>query len=516
MKNEELKKLISQIRKYNLEKVFDTPKDFDKWLNGLNAKQIKNFNSLMVDSSEIQFPLYFLIDEDLLNCDDYPNRIIAMTKLKNADGWYHLFDRLCSPNFLNSKNYYEDMELISKAPSAQYPLWIVDEDAFINSPYHKEDLKLIVEAKDTKKEDGNENDWLVAEALAVVAGNIDSINSPYHQKDMELIAHAGSECLQMSHSYPEQSLNNLATNSVSLKDKYHLENMQILAKNPISAKFLYKLMTDPETIEGKYYRNEVNALANAKSLLKSMAIYYYISNPPKISSLDYQTLLWDLGLEFTDTMELRSNFRYKNNIKGSNNPNYLNYLELLNQIDDKYVLFVESLLSNKFFASSQYCDYDLNLLLSIKEKNMFIDLYNVMSNEISLNSHHHIKDLNIISKTENKNLRRWLISKAIDEDSINSCYHDYDMEYISKLNLDNIDKGILDSIHYYLFSPNGINHPEHIERLEKLSSGEIIQSEDTILSHLDYLENNSDNDMITVSEKPKILSKIRQFLKKIQ
>ena len=34
MKSEELKKLINQIRKYNLEKAFDTPKDFDKWLNG--------------------------------------------------------------------------------------------------------------------------------------------------------------------------------------------------------------------------------------------------------------------------------------------------------------------------------------------------------------------------------------------------------------------------------------------------------------------------------------------------
>ena len=40
MKKDELKKLISQIRKYNLEKVFDTPDKFDNWLNKLNDKQL--------------------------------------------------------------------------------------------------------------------------------------------------------------------------------------------------------------------------------------------------------------------------------------------------------------------------------------------------------------------------------------------------------------------------------------------------------------------------------------------
>ena len=137
-----------------------------------------------------------------------------------------------------------------------------------------------------------------------------------------------------------------------------------------------------------------------------------------------------------------------------------------------------------------------------------------MSYEISLNSTHHIKDLDFISKTENKELRRWLLSKAIDENSINSCYHDYDMEYISKLDLDYIDREILKSIHYYLFVPNGINHPNHIERLEKLSRGETIQSDDTILSHLDYLENNPDNVTVSTEEKPKVLSRIRKMFGK--
>ena len=510
MKSDEFKKIISQIKKYNLEKMFTTHKDFDKWLNELNANQIKNFNSLIVEPIEIQFPLYYLLDKNLLNCNDYSNRIKAMAKLKNANDCYHLFDRLCSPNFLNSKNYYNDMEMISKAPSAKYPLWIVNEDTFINSPYHQEDLKHIIEAKDTKKENDNQLDWLIAEALTVVASNADSINSPYHQQDMELIAHANSECLQMNSSYPKQSINNLATNSISLKDKYHLENMQILAKSPVSSKYLYKLMTNPETIKGKYYRNEIKALANAKSLIKAMAIYYYIANPQKMVSRDYQSILWDLGLDFRDTMDIRR----KNSIKGNTNPNYLKNLELLNQIDDKYVLFIESLLSNKTFTNSQYYEYDLNLLLSINDKDIFIDLYNVMSNEISLNSNHHIKDLDIIRKTDKKELRNWLISKAIDKDSIDSCYHNYDMEYISKLDLYNIDKSILKSIHYYLFVPKGINHPKHIERLKILAKGKIIQNEETISNHQNYLDNNLDRVLFPTVEKPKILSRIKQTLKK--
>lgn len=224
---------------------------------------------------------------------------------------------------------------------------------------------------------------------------------------------------------------------------------------------------------------------------------------PKISN-DYHSLLWNLGLNFKDTMELRR----KNSIKGSNKPNYLKYLALLNQIDDKYVLFVESLLSNKAFSNSKYCDYDLNVLLSTLDKDIFLDLYRFMSNETMLNSNHHIKDLDIISKTDNRELRNLLISKAIDKHSINSCYHDYDMEYISKLNFTGINKKNLELIHYYLFSPNGINHPKHIERLEKLLKGETIQSEDTILN---YLENNKENIIVHTEKKLKVLSRIKQI-----
>ena len=513
MKKEELKKIIEQTRKYKLEKVFESPKEYEEWLNNLNNKQIKNLISLEVDPSEIQFPLGIITNENILNCDDYQNRIKAMTKIKNGKGWYHLFGAFVSPNFLNSKHYYEDIDLISKAPSAQYPLWIIDKDEFINSPYHLEDLKLIVEAKDTIQDEDKKRDWLVACALTIVARNIESIKSPYHRKDMQLIANSGSNCLQMNNSYPEESINNLATNSVSLKDKYHLENMQILAKSPIASEYLYELMTDPDTIKSKYYRNEINALVNAKSIITATALYYYILNPNDNWKRSYRETLWDNHLDYDDYKEIERN----NTVKGKENPNYLKNLALLNQIDDSVVLYIESLLSNKEIANNPYLEYDIKLLLNAKGKDTFIYLYKYLININPVNNKHHMKDMELISREENNEKRRWLLGKAINEESINSPYHEFDMEYITKLDKDNLSYATREDIHYYLFVPNGINHPEHIERLEKLAKGEKIEKGKAVSNYLDELEQNIDEYQEEPKEnqtnkKEKILAKIKKFI----
>ena len=150
-----------------------------------------------------------------------------MMNLKIEDGFYHNFDTLCNPKFLNSKHYYKDMEIMSKFSNVRYALWVIAETSFINSKYHDEDLKLILEAKDID----NRSDNLVAECLAEIAVDKNSLKSPYHQEDMKLIATCGSKCLQGAHSFPEHGIDRLAANENSLKDKYHLENMQILAKH---------------------------------------------------------------------------------------------------------------------------------------------------------------------------------------------------------------------------------------------------------------------------------------------
>lgn len=490
MNKEQLKKIINQMKKYNLTKEFDDINEFNDWLLTLNDNQIKNFSKLDIPSEEIKFPTKLLINSNLLSCNDYQDRVAAMCKLKNGEGCWHLFDRLCSPNFLKSKKYYQDIDMISKAATARYALWVINEDSFINSKYHDEDLKLIVEAKDIDKKNGYANDWLVAEALATVAENVDSINSPYHQKDMELIAKSGSKCLQTTHSYPEYGLNKLAVNKVSLNDKYHLENMQILSKNHFSNELLYNLMINNNIVEGKYYRDEIEALKNAKSYVTALAIYYYIVNPDEIDSSDYRIYLYKENLDTRDIDLLDENIE---RVKGNCNPNYLEYLKILNQIDNRFVLHFESLLSNEVLINSPYQQHDLNLLLTITDKNIYMDLYKLMSNKNSLSGQFHKEDVKLISKTSNERIRQLLLKKAINEDSINSINHQYDMQYISKLNLESISEELYDKMHYYLFTQKGINDCEHVDILEKLYRGEIVEPKDHVASYLDDLEKEINN-----------------------
>lgn len=147
---------------------------------------------------------------------------------------------------------------------------------------------------------------------------------------MNLIATSGSDSLQMSCSYPESSLNNLATNKVSLKDKFHLENMKILASKPIAAEFLYIFMTDPNIISGNSYRKEVNAPANTKSKNTARAIYYYIVNPDRKFREDMR-FLEDSKIDYIEDPPIVS----ENSIVGSKTQNYLQNLETIKEISDR-------------------------------------------------------------------------------------------------------------------------------------------------------------------------------------
>ena len=175
MKNETLKQIIEQIKKYELTESFSDVEAFKKWASKLNSTQINNFLSLDIDLEEIRELRHLLINCDLLSCQDYKKKVAAISTLKNGDGCWHLFSAICNPNFLKSKNFYKDIEMLSKADTARYGLWILGEDTFINSPYHDEDLKLLVETHDTREEDPL--DFVVSDAIATVAGNIDSITN---------------------------------------------------------------------------------------------------------------------------------------------------------------------------------------------------------------------------------------------------------------------------------------------------------------------------------------------------
>lgn len=105
MKNETLKQIINQIKKYALTESFSNAEEFKKWALKLNSTQINNFLSLDIDLEEISELRHLLINNDLLNCDDYKKRVQAISTLKNGNGCWHLFSAICKPNFFKKQKF---------------------------------------------------------------------------------------------------------------------------------------------------------------------------------------------------------------------------------------------------------------------------------------------------------------------------------------------------------------------------------------------------------------------------
>ena len=112
-------KLIYKIKEYDLFYCFKDIEKFYEWLHQLSDEEASRFLSLTIPSDDIVFPKKLLIHKNLLQCEDYLKRVEAMNQLTNGDGVWHLFERLCSPNFLHSKNYYRDMNLLKDSENLQ-------------------------------------------------------------------------------------------------------------------------------------------------------------------------------------------------------------------------------------------------------------------------------------------------------------------------------------------------------------------------------------------------------------
>ena len=358
--------------------------------------------------------------------------------------------------------------MISKADTVRYCLEAIEEDLFIDSPYHGEDLKLIVEAKDS----------YIAEALVGVAQSVFSINSPYHQKDMLLISKAN------------HSVNNLvylATNENSLKDKYHLENMQILAEciNPNANEELFEIMTYKRIIQGKDYRKEVEILKNAKSKINARALYYYIINPDRKFFHDTEYIR-SLPSELYYLLDKIPRIFDHNLIAGSNDPDYLNNLIKISNMDEKLVMHYTALLMNPYFISNQYKDFDLKVLESITDFDIFMDLYTLIYKGLEIKDNpHHQSDVILLSKTVDSKIRKWRIERMTNKNNNN---YDYDIEYITKLKLDLISDKIKEEMKYYLFEEKGINDLKHREKLESLLNGVMVERQNSLLEYLNKLE----------------------------
>ena len=295
------KQIIDVLNKYELIYSFNDTGDLNIWISKLNKLQISNLLNLNIDPNAIKFEHKLLINLDLLNMTDYEKRVQALVSIENADGWYHLFDKMLNPYFLNSPKFYQDIETLKRAESAQYPLWIIGENDFIDSPYHDCDFELLVTAKDNSE---RKLDFVVSEVIATIAGNVDSIKSQYHKKDLETVVKYGSAVLQTMHTYPEYSIGYLAINKVSLNDRFHLENMEILANNPDIGNYLYPIMTNEETINKTYYRRIIEEMIEHKDNK-----YYAFMLCCYAVGLEKAKLAQSLG-EFSFDYEIRKNYDF--------------------------------------------------------------------------------------------------------------------------------------------------------------------------------------------------------------
>ncbi len=459
----DVSKVKSIIEKYNIS--FKNEKEINKWINKLSDQEYNNLISLEIDPNEMTFDKNYLINKDLLNMTDYKIRVEAMSKIKCPPDCRHLLSVIVDKEFLNSKNYYLDMVLLSKAKHIRYCLWLLIDKNYKNNKHHIDDMSLVSKTEDA----------LVAQVLSEVAMDSNSLQSKYHRKDMELISKCNPKLLQPTHQYPACSINNLAVNKESLQDPFHEENMIILANNKKARGYLYSIMTNPLFIYEENYRREIARLNKAKTKAKARAIYYFITNPERTCTFDH----FDKMIDQEMNIDYSSFDRTKTTL-GKNNKRYNFYLKLLNEIDDRYVMYISYLLSNKNLIKSEYLDQDIKLILGITNKKIFVDLFRLMQNEYSLKSIYHIEDANIISREENDIKRNLLLQAATNNNSLNSVNHRYDMYFITTLDLEKLSDNNYKALQYYLFDKKGINDINHIAKLESIYE-QILNEEEVVL-----------------------------------
>ncbi len=483
MERRELIKLAEQIKKYDISNTFYTVTEFDDWLDSLTDDQIEKINSLDVDPNKIIFDTKLLINEDLLSCDDYCDRVKLMMKIKVAEGRRHLLEYLCTPSFLSHPSYYEDMKLLSKHDNPRWAICAIGEDSFNNSPYRSEDLKLILNAKDSDLE--KKDDEAVAEALSYLASCEDSIESKYHRHDMEFISNVGSKYLQSTHAYPQHGINILAMNPASLNDEYHIDNMKLLAsRNDNGTKsgetLIYKIMTNPYYINSERYRECIDMLINAKSYVKLAAMYLYICKKSDIENLDFYDSININEYVDSDLPHIFSCcYNEEDDVAGIDVPECMQHLNIINNSDESHTMDIGSILKNEDFMSSPYRNYDIDLLIAEKNPALLRILYRLFNNIVFISSPYHISDLKFIMNSKSDRQLQMLYSCATSTNNIYSPNHNYDMLYISTLDIDSLDKDIMTKIDYFLDRQEGINHPKHVEILEDLKYGNI-PSEETL------------------------------------
>lgn len=438
MTKKELEQILNQLEKYDLVKEFNTKEDLDMWLKDLNKKQINNFINLDIDPSEAASVSKAIINDCILNSDEYFEIVKLLIELKKKNSNFNF-----SFSWKYNKHLYED-------------------------------LKSLLRLNITEKNKG-----FITEIMSLL-GKPAFINSMYHKEDLETIINAFN-----ANNSALDYLIDLAANTNSLNDPYHLANMQILAENPVAIEYLYALMKTKHRINGKYYQSEIAALYASPSEIHAASLYEFICNIPRNFKKDSND---------EKTRNLIGN-RWAN-VCGQVVPDYLEKLNFINSLPENKVTLISYVMSNGYLLKSPFYDLDIEFLQKIEDIDLLRELCTLVTDIDFITNPNHIIDLQIIKETKDPVTRKLLYRVATNTTNMYSENHVYDMAYIARYNFSEDKFKEYELISYYVLSATGINSPNHIRDLEKIYNGEFVDLD------IDK-ENDLSNEQKEVEEPPK-------------
>ena len=416
MTKQELEQILKQLEKYDLVKEFGTKECLDAWLKALNKKQISNFINLNINPNEVVIIGEAIINDCILKSDEYIEIVKLLIELKKKSSYINF-----NYSWAYNKRLYED-------------------------------LKSLLRLNITEK---NEEFIMVIMSLL---GEPSFINSIHHQEDLETIINAFN-----ANNLTLEYLTDLAVNSNSLKDPYHLANMRILAEYPVAIEYLYTLMKTKHIINGKYYQSEIAALYASPSEIHAASLYSFMYN-------DARNFRRDLISE--KTRNLISD-RWAN-VCGQMIPDYLEKLNFINRLPEDKVVLISYVMSNKALLKSPFYDFDIDFLRKIEDMDLLYELCALVTDLDFVTNPHHIIDLQIIKETKDPVTRKLLYRVATNTTNMYSENHVYDMAYIARYNFSEDKFKEYEFISYYVLSATGINSPNHIRDLEKIYNGEFV------------------------------------------
>lgn len=416
MTKQELEQILKQLEKYDLVKEFGTKECLDAWLKALNKKQISNFINLNINPNEVVIIGEAIINDCILKSDEYIEIVKLLIELKKKSSYINF-----NYSWAYNKRLYED-------------------------------LKSLLRLNITEK---NEEFIMVIMSLL---GEPSFINSIHHQEDLETIINAFN-----ANNLTLEYLTGLAVNSNSLKDPYHLANMQIISEDPVAIDYLYTLMTTEYTIKSKYYQSEIAALYASPSEIHAASLYSFMYN-------DARNFRRDLISE--KTRNLISD-RWAN-VCGQMIPDYLEKLNFINRLPEDKVVLISYVMSNKALLKSPFYDFDIDFLRKIEDMDLLYELCTLVTDIDFIMNPYHIIDLQIIKEIKDPVTRNLLYRVATNTININSVHHLYDMAHIARYNFSEGKDKEYELISYYVLSSAGINSPNHIRDLEKIYNGEFV------------------------------------------